>query len=186
MGSKNGQCLRVFKGHSGEVTSVAISSDGKHVLSASNDYTLLLWDMKSGKSLRTFSEHTGYIGHVAFTPDDKHALSIFSNNVLCLWDLNSGQCLHTFDISGCCVAITPDGKYALIGERNGKLSLYDLEKRKRALLDGFKGTQTWISSYGLPGILLGGTPILSMMWQSRQMANSPFPHLWITHCDYGI
>ena len=36
-------------GHSGDVTSVAYSPDGKHIASASQDQTVKIWDSSTGK-----------------------------------------------------------------------------------------------------------------------------------------
>jgi WD40 repeat protein len=38
-----------FKGHTASVSCVAISPDGKHIVSGSGDKTIKLWDVKTGK-----------------------------------------------------------------------------------------------------------------------------------------
>ena len=44
--------VRTLAGHSGWVTSVAISSDGKRVVSGSVDQTVKIWDVKTGAEVR--------------------------------------------------------------------------------------------------------------------------------------
>jgi len=39
-------------GHSSQVTSVAYSPDGKHIVSGSCDRTVKIWDAHSGKKVR--------------------------------------------------------------------------------------------------------------------------------------
>ena len=45
-----GQCT--LTGHSGDVTSVAYSPDGKHIVSGSRDDTVKIWDAQSGEEVR--------------------------------------------------------------------------------------------------------------------------------------
>ena len=41
----SGRCLRTFQGHTGEVSSVSLSADGRFALSGSNDKTVRLWEL---------------------------------------------------------------------------------------------------------------------------------------------
>ena len=43
-----------FKGHRGDVHSVAFAPDGTRVLSGSKDKTVMLWDTATGALVRTF------------------------------------------------------------------------------------------------------------------------------------
>ncbi len=45
--------LKVNVGHTGAVTSVAYSSDGKYLATGSDDQMVKLWDVFSGKELET-------------------------------------------------------------------------------------------------------------------------------------
>ncbi|MEO1331025.1 MAG: peptidoglycan-binding protein, partial [Pseudomonadota bacterium] len=59
----------VLKGHTGRVSSVAVTPDGSRALSGSYDTTLILWDLATGQALRTFEGHTSAVTSVALTPD---------------------------------------------------------------------------------------------------------------------
>jgi WD40 repeat protein len=121
--------VRTFTGHTGDVTSVAISPDGRTALSGSHDKMLKLWDVTSGRELRTFTGHMGDVTSVAFSPDVRTALSgsetLSDRGELKLWDITSGRELrsftdHTDNVNS--VAISPDGRVALssgCGERKG-------------------------------------------------------------------
>jgi hypothetical protein len=45
---ETGACLRILKGHGGEVVSVSVTPDGQQAASASADKTLRLWDLETG------------------------------------------------------------------------------------------------------------------------------------------
>jgi NB-ARC domain/TIR domain/WD domain, G-beta repeat len=53
--------LRTLEGHSYTVHGVAVTADGKRVVSASGDNTLRVWDLASGRDLRTLEGHSHFI-----------------------------------------------------------------------------------------------------------------------------
>ncbi len=55
-----------LKGHSGAITSVAFSSDGKRLLSGSGDNTAKLWDLLTGKELMVYRGHSDKVPAMSF------------------------------------------------------------------------------------------------------------------------
>jgi WD40 repeat protein len=49
------------------VCSVAITPNGRRVVSASLDETLKIWDLQSGKELKTLTEHSDSVHAVAIS-----------------------------------------------------------------------------------------------------------------------
>jgi WD40 repeat-containing protein SMU1 len=71
---KTGQCLRRFESaHSQGITSLALSRDGSHILSASYDGLARVHGLKSGKMLKEFRGHTSYVNHAIYSPDGTQA-----------------------------------------------------------------------------------------------------------------
>jgi len=63
------QSLLSFSGHSSTVESVAFSSDGSLIASASADKTVKLWRAADGEPIHTLRGHSYYVYSVAFSPD---------------------------------------------------------------------------------------------------------------------
>lgn len=118
--------LFVQMGHSGKVTSVAISPDGKYALSGAEDYTLKLWEIATGREIRTFKGHTDWVYAVAISPDGRQALSGGKDDTVRLWDLATGTEIRTFrGVWVNCVAFSADGRQILSGSANDTLHIWD-------------------------------------------------------------
>jgi len=83
------QLLRTLTGHTRPVTSVAVTPDGKQVISGSWDNTLKVWDLETGKELFPLRGHTRPVTSVAVTPDGKLAISGSWDKTLRVWDLET-------------------------------------------------------------------------------------------------
>ena len=60
-----GKCVATLEGHSGTVMSVAISPDGRRVVSGSKDKTLKVWDIETGECMATLEGHSGIVRRAA-------------------------------------------------------------------------------------------------------------------------
>jgi len=67
--------LRELRGHTDMVYSVAVSPDGRRVLSGSRDGTLRLWDPETGETLRELKAREDWAWTVAIDPNGRRALS---------------------------------------------------------------------------------------------------------------
>jgi WD40 repeat protein len=79
--------VQTLTGHSSSVTSVAFSSDGKQVASASWDGTVMLWDAATGEHVKTLKGHSTYVTSVAFSLDGKQVASASGDKTIMVWDV---------------------------------------------------------------------------------------------------
>jgi WD40 repeat protein len=116
-------------GHLGPIDAAAFSPDGEHLLSASEDGTLKLWDVATGRLLQTFEGHSGRAVALAFSPNGARVM-VSDHRSVKLWNTATGQHLRTFEdlpISVSSAVFSPDGKDILVGCSNGVAQLRDAE-----------------------------------------------------------
>jgi WD40 repeat protein len=123
-------CLR----HNARVDHVAFLTDGRHVLSAVDDGSLRMWDVKTGKQVRAFEGHKGPLSGVAVSPDGRRIASASQGRTPCLWDAKTGEELRQFaghSHTGYRVAFSPDGRRLLSTDTGAKtVRLWDVESGK--------------------------------------------------------
>jgi WD40 repeat protein len=142
-----------LEGHTGQVDCLALSADGRRLLTGGLDATLRVWDLspdekgglKTGKELRQFKDQPGGVWAVALSADGKRALSsagmiekdsqwvMGADFSILLWNLEAGKVLrklegHTKEVRT--VVFSPDGKQALSGGWEKELRLWDLQTGK--------------------------------------------------------
>ena len=77
--------------HQREVNSAQFSSDGRLVVTASDDMTVQLWDAANGRPLGEPMEHAGEVNSAQFSPDDRRIVTASNDKTAQLWDAASGQ-----------------------------------------------------------------------------------------------
>lgn len=83
-----------LEAHNDILTDVKISDDQKHILTASKDKTLKMWDLQ-GNLLKNFAAHQGKIMNVIFL-DNQHFLSASEDSTLKIWNIEQTTPLHSF------------------------------------------------------------------------------------------
>ena len=134
-GLHSGRHVRTFQGHTGPVTSVSTSPDGRYAVSGSVGLgnTLCLWELDTGRCIRTFEGHTDTVCSVCISPDGRYAVSgsVGLGNTLRLWELGTGRLidtLHRMNEHARPVCISPDWRYTLTVDLGRTLCLRGLGK----------------------------------------------------------
>ncbi|OKH52635.1 beta-propeller domain-containing protein [Scytonema sp. HK-05] len=153
-----GRLLRTFNGHSHSVQAVAVTTDGKKVISGSRDNTLKVWSLETGEELLTFTGHSHWVQAVAVTTDGKKVISGSSDNTLKVWSLETGEQLLTFTGHSDwvqAVAVTTDGKNVISGSYDNTLKVWSLETGEQLL------TFTGESSFNCCAVAPDGVTIVA-------------------------
>ena len=86
-----GEKLRDFTGHTDVINyGLAVSPNGKYILTGSWDRTVRLWDIETSKELRQFIGPTTGVESVAFSPDGQY-VSAGAADGTWLWVTETGK-----------------------------------------------------------------------------------------------
>jgi len=108
--------IKTLTGHSDPIWSLSVLLDGT-LVSASDDRTIKIWNVKSGKCIKTLKGHRCWINVLAVLSDGTLA-SGSDDNTINIWDVKTGECIKTLKghigyVS--LLAVLPDGTLASSG-----------------------------------------------------------------------
>jgi serine/threonine protein kinase len=136
----------LLAGHTGNISSLSISPDGKFLASASADKTIKVWDIATGQLKMTLTNHLDFVTSVRYSPDGKLLASGSFDRSVKLWDTATGQekanLLSHQDVVRA-VAFSPDGRMIASASNDKTIKLWDVATgREKATLTGHTGPVT--------------------------------------------
>jgi serine/threonine protein kinase len=145
-----GKEIFALNGHSQRVNVVAISLDGKTLVSGSDDSTIKIWNLAKKEQIRTLYGHTDSVHALAISPDGQTLIDGSDDNTIKVWNLTTGQKIrtlagHTFWVRS--VAISPDGNTLASGGFDKTIKLWNLSKGR--LIHTLKGNAQTVTSVAI-------------------------------------
>ena len=121
-------------GHGGPVRGIDVSPDGRHVLTASFDYSVGLWQAGAPRWLEA---HRAGVNAVRFI-DDGRAVSAGDDNDIHLWDLERGlsERLGGHKAKVVALALSPDRRLVASASWDGRIGLWPVAGGPPRFLEG--------------------------------------------------
>jgi eukaryotic-like serine/threonine-protein kinase len=129
-----------LKGHTNFIGNVTFGPEGKELVTACGDGTVMVWDAGTGKVTRSLKAHAGSSHSLALSPDGKRLASTDSTALrdwtVNLWDTETGRETltlkgHTASIHG--AAFSPDSKRIATASEDQTLKIWDAETGQETL-----------------------------------------------------
>jgi len=128
----------VFMGHRDRVTSVAFSPDRKHLLTASFDHDVAIWNVATGALEKTLVGHVAVVRGASFSPDGRWIVTAGPTRAG-LWEVGTGTLIDSrlYYLAGhrgtlSAVAFAGPGWRIFTGGVDGGLRRYDCRLCARA------------------------------------------------------
>ena len=124
--------VKPFSAHPAAVDAVALSPDGQTAVSASEDGTVLVWNVQTQEIYHQLDRAEPMpVAKALFSPTETEVLLGLEDGALIIWNTASGDIVHQFQAHNASIsamAYSADGQRALVGDREGALILWDLDQ----------------------------------------------------------
>lgn len=145
---------RTFRGHRARINAVSFSPNLKHVVSASDDGTLMAWNFRPQLRAIRFSGHKGPVYDVAYSPTGTMIASASQDCTVRLWSptlisgsANSNSKLLSTKVHACAarsVRFNSSGSQLLTASDDKCLKLWDISTIENRFVASYQGHSNWI------------------------------------------
>lgn len=128
--SKPPASVRTLKGHSRSVSSLCVLRDGTTLISAGDDQSVRVWNLKTGELIRSLNQHTGSVHDLAARPGQEGLSMVASaagDRTIRFWQPTIGRLVRYIRLSAepLSIAWTNDGTRIVAACVDGQLRVID-------------------------------------------------------------
>jgi WD40 repeat protein len=174
----------------GELQGLAITGDGKKILTGGEDKKLRVWDVETHEPIGAWDDHEGHIPWIDISPDDCLVASCDDGGRIIIWDMAEGGMVtsrHSIETGSVAdtVCFSPNGKQLVSGHDDYAIRIFDVESGDLILgpIAGHTGL-IWSIIWSVDGtrIFSGSADASIRCWDSD--TGEPIGEPWTGHTDY--
>jgi WD40 repeat protein len=173
------------------VFSVAISQDGKYIVSGSADNSIKIWNIQERREECSLTGHTNAVYSVAISQDGKYIVSGSVDKSIKIWNIQERreECSltgHTKAVYS--VAISQDGKYIVSGSDDKCIKIWNIQERREEC--SLTGHTNYVSSVAISQdgkyIIIKFHDNAVKIWNCQQMKEESNPLKFIEETRTNI
>jgi predicted heme/steroid binding protein len=162
-------------GHRGEVISASFSADGTHVVTASQDKTARVWDLRGGRpSFVALEGHQERVNFASFNADGTHVVTASWDGTARVWDLRgegpSFVALEGHQKMVTSASFSADGTHVVTASWDGTARVWDLGGKRLSFvaLKRHRGA-VWSASFSADGthVVTASSDNTARVWDLR-------------------
>ncbi|MFF3358071.1 protein kinase [Streptomyces sp. NPDC002917] len=168
---ETGQLLHTLSLHTGHISAVAMTVDGRLAVSGGEDGRVVAWHPRDRRIVQLFTSPRDHVYYVAVSEDGQVALSGTADGLVTAWDIGSGRTIgrweaHPGAVLG--VAVSADHRYGLSRGQDVSVKIWDL--REGELRWVLRGHREWIGAARLSDdsrfVVTGGADAAVRVWRT--------------------
>ncbi|MCW8383553.1 WD40 repeat domain-containing serine/threonine protein kinase [Streptomyces justiciae] len=168
---ETGQLLHTLSLHTGHISALAMTADGRLAVSGGEDGRVVAWQPRDRRIVQLFTSPRDHVYYVAVSEDGQVALSGTADGVVAAWDIPGGRSLGRWEAHPGAVldvAVSADHRYGLSRGQDVTVKIWDLHKGELRWVLG--GHEEWIGAARLSEdgcyVVTGGSDATVRVWRT--------------------